>query len=178
MSEAETARRGRPAREALRAESPRISDDRARAEARAAELLDHGVMDQSVGDEFYVPASDIPDGWSYEWKRRSVLGAEDPSYNVAVAQMGWEPVPLSRHPHFMPEGWPGKTIEKKGMILMERPAQITERIKARDHKAALQPVRDMEAKLAGTPQGTFERDADPRTKPKVTRNIEHIPVPD
>ena len=59
-------------------------------------------FDSQMYDEFYIDPSDIPDGWSYEWKRRTVLGAEDPAYQVALARSGCEPVPTSRHPSYMP----------------------------------------------------------------------------
>lgn len=106
----------------------REEDPRARAARRAAELRDHrnGDMDEGI-DEFYIDPADIPEGWSYEWKRRTVLGAEDPAYQVALARAGWEPVPTSRHPSYMPMGGDYPFIERKGMILMERPLEITDR---------------------------------------------------
>lgn len=52
----------------------RPEDARARAEARAAEIRgNRGNMDDGI-DEFYVDSKNIPDGWSYEWKRHTLLG--------------------------------------------------------------------------------------------------------
>src|ERR1700744_5880580 len=68
-------------------------DPRERAARRAEEILAHrGNMDEG-DDEFFIDQRAIPDGWSYEWKRHTILGAEDPSYQVHLARGGWEPVP-------------------------------------------------------------------------------------
>lgn len=128
-------------------------DSRARAKARAAQLLSHlGTLDKGV-DEFYIKQEWIPDGWSYEWKRKSVLNQEEPSYQVSLAEGGWEAVPVERHPHMMPVGWRGAVIERKGMVLMERPAEITEAVKAIDLKRARDQVRQKEEQLNGAPAG-------------------------
>lgn len=157
----------------------RPEDSRARAEARAAELLDHGVMDAQTNDDFAVDPRLVPDGWSYEWKRRTVLNQEDPAYQVSLAQGGWEAVPADRHPELMPEGWTGKVIDRKGMVLMERPAKITEMVRKRDHRNALEPVIAMEEKLAGVQPGQFERKgAKGESMVKVGRSYEPMQVPD
>jgi hypothetical protein len=51
---------------------------------------------------------------------------EDPAYAVSLARKGSEPVPADRHPSFMPDGARFATIERKGMVLMERPLELTE----------------------------------------------------
>jgi hypothetical protein len=153
-------------------------DSRARAAARAAQLLDHGVLEVDATDKFRVDLNIIPDGWTYEWKRHTTLNAEDPGYQVNLAATGWEPVMASRHPEMMPEGYKGP-IMRDGQMLMERPAAITEMVKARDHKNALEPVRQMEAKLSGVKPGEFERvDQHGRSAVKVNRTYEHVPIPD
>ena len=110
-----------PAAPVAREESPRE-----RAARRAAELRGHiGNMDEGT-DDFFVPPEYIPDGWSYEWKRKTNVGMEDPAYQVSLARMGWEPVPAARHPSMMPESNKYLIIERKGLVLMERPLEITE----------------------------------------------------
>jgi hypothetical protein len=166
---------------APRGRAPMRDDDpRARAKKRAAELLGGGVMDADTTDEFYIDTSLIPDGWTYEWKRHSTLNAIDPAYQVQLAQMGWEPVPASRHPDLMPLGWKGTTIERKGMMLMERPEEITQKIRDRDRRAAIEPVKSMEEKLSGVPQGHFGRQkSNGESLVKVGKSFEPgIPVPD
>jgi hypothetical protein len=114
---------------------PDPDDPRERAARRVAELLGHSGefdLDDDGVNEFYIDPKIIPDGWTYEYRRLTVLGQPDPSYQVSLAMKGWESVPVSRHPELMPFGYEGATIERRGMILMERPEQITERAKARD----------------------------------------------
>ena len=79
-------------------------------------------MAARLADKFWAPPP--PDGWDYQWKRRSVYNQEDPAYQVELARQGWEAVPLSRHSEMMPRGWSGQTIEVEGMTLMERPADL------------------------------------------------------
>jgi len=157
----------------------REEDPRARAARRAAELRDHhnGDMDDGV-DEFYVDPADIPEGWSYEWKRRTVLGAEDPAYQVALARAGWEPVPTSRHPSYMPMGGDYPFIERKGMILMERPLEITEDARNAELRKARMQVRQKEAQLNSSESGHFERTNKDQSLVKVKKSYESIPVPD
>lgn len=150
-------------------------DPRARAARRAAEIRDHlGSMDEGT-DEFALP--DAPAGWSYEWKRKSVLGQEDPAHYVALLRMGWEPVPVSRHPEMMPGGGTYTSIERKGMVLMERPTELVEEARKIDYRRAVGQVRSKEAQLAGTPEGTLSRDADPRVSPKIKKGYEAMPIP-
>lgn len=157
----------------------REEDPRARAARRAAELRDHhnGDMEDGV-DEFYIDPSDIPEGWSYEWKRRTVLGAEDPAYQVALARAGWEPVPTSRHPSYMPMGGDYPFIERKGMILMERPLEITEDARGAELRKARMQVRQKEAQLNSAEGGQFERTNKDQSLVKVKKSYEAIPIPD
>ena len=171
-------RRGRPpniarplspatesASEPASAEAPTFTpeDPRTRAARRAMELREHlGAIDQGE-DEYYIDPRIIPDGWSYEWKRKTVLMSErddgaNSSYMTIVQQRGWEPVPTFRHPYLMPKGYPGNAaIEKKGQILMERPLEITNEVKAQELRKARGQVNQKEAQLNNAPQGQFER---------------------
>jgi hypothetical protein len=158
----------------------REDDPRARAAARIAQLREHAHNLDEGTDEFYVPPSLVPDGWSYEWKRHKIWNQEDPSYTVQLAQEGWEEVPLHRnsaHEAMMPRNWPGKTIERKGMILMERPTEISNEIRRMELRRARQQVQIKEAQLAGTPEGTMSRDADPRVRPNIKKTFD-MPIPE
>jgi len=157
----------------------RDKDPRSRAAARAAELRQHlGDLDEGT-DEFYVPASLVPDGWAYEWKRHKVWNEEDPAYITHLAREGWEAVPLDRdkdHMAMMPKGWSSNIIERKGMVLMERPTEISEEIRSIELRRAREQVRVKEAQLAGTPEGTLSRN-DPRVAPKIKKSFD-MPIPE
>jgi len=167
-----------PIRPPMRPEM-REDDPRARAAARAAEIRQHGGGLDEGTDEFYIPANIVPDGWTYEWKRHKIWNQEDPSYNVQLRREGWDPVPLHRdmdHEAMMPSGWEGQTIERKGMILMERPKEISDEMRRIEQKRARDQVRTKEAQLAGTPEGTLTRD-DPRVRPNIKKSFD-MPIPE
>ena len=150
-----------------------VTDDpRARAAKRAAELRGHlGSLDEGT-DDFYIPPHYIPDGWSYEWKRKLTMGQEDPAYQVSIARKGWEPVPASRHPSMMPDGNKYQIIERKGMILMERPREISDEVRRIEQRRAREQVRIKEAQLSGTPEGTLDRVA-----PSIKKTFD-MPIPE
>jgi len=154
----------------------KIESDRDRAARRAAELRGHiGSLD--VGqDDFFVPPEYVPDGWSYEWKRKTNVGMEDPAYQVQLARMGWEPVPASRHPSMMPDDNKYKIIERKGLVLMERPKEITDEARDIEYRKARNQIRQKEAQLASAPDGTLTRDH-AQARPKISKSYEAIPVP-
>jgi hypothetical protein len=164
-----------PATASARAEE----DPRTRAARRAAELRDHAGGYQDDGeDKFYIDTRIIPDGWSYEWKRHTLLGKEDPSYQVSLAHKGWEAVPRSRHPEMMPDNYRGETIEREGQMLMERPMEITMEAKARELAKARGQVRDKEVQLGGAAPGQFERNNKDASLVKIKKSYEAIPIPD
>jgi hypothetical protein len=157
-------------------DSMREEDPRARAERRAAEVRRHNEgATEGTADRFHINPSSIPDGWSYEWKRKTIWGKEDPAHDVEMSRLGWEAVPASRHPELMPKGnW--QTIERDGMILMERPKVLTEEAHKRNLQAARQQVRAKEAQLSQTPEGTLPRDEDPRTKPMIKKSFSAMEI--
>jgi hypothetical protein len=159
-------------RRAMRPEM-RAESSRERAARKAAEIRENiGDLDEGV-DEFYVDPKIVPDGWTYEWKRKSAMGLENPSYMTALARTGWDPVPTVRHPFFMPTEGAHPIIERKGMILMERPKEITDEVKGIEVKKARGQVRQKEQQIKGAPEGTLER-----TLHKVKKSYEPLPVPD
>lgn len=152
----------------------REDDPRAAAARRAAEIRGHlGGMDEGT-DEFNAPTP--PPGWEYEWKRKTVLGQEDPAYQVHLARMGWEPVPTSSHPEEMPGRGNHPNIERKGMALMMRPSVISDEIRQIERQAARDQIRAKEAQLNAAPDGQFERN-DPRVKPNIKKGYSPIEVP-
>ena len=156
-----------PARPELREESPLE-----RAKRRAAEIKGHLTTANDTADEFAIPANLIPEGWTYEWKRKSVFGQEDSSYMMSQEARGWEPVPASRHRNLMPEGH-YNTIERKGMILMERPREITDEAKRMDRVRAMNQVKSREQQLADAQFGNFDR-----SKPTISKGYEPMAMPE
>lgn len=150
-------------------------DPRERAARRAAEVRGHlGGMDDGI-DEFAAP--DAPPGWAYEWKTRLVLGQENAAHMVALTRMGWEPVPVSRHPEMMPGNYTGQTIERKGMILMERPLELVEEAREIERRRAIGQVKAKEQQLSGAPEGGLGHRDHAQIKPKINKGYEPIPVP-
>ena len=155
----------------------RGANPREEAKKRADAIRGHlGDLDEGT-DDFFIPLEVIPEGWTYEWKRHTTAGAEDPTYQVALLRAGWEPVPLSRHPEMMPSNSKDQIIIRKGMILMERPTEIVEERRRIENKRARDQVRAKEAQLSGTPEGTLTRDHK-EVRPKVKKSFEPMPVPE
>jgi hypothetical protein len=158
-----------PMRPAMREEDPRVA-----AARRAAEIRGHiGNMDEGT-DDFRAPPA--PEGWEYEWKRRTVLGQEDPAYQVQLARMGWEPVPTYKHPEMMPHAGNHPHIERKGQVLMMRPAVISDEARNIELRKARAQVKHKEQQLHATPEGTMTRD-DARVRPTISKSYDPIPVP-
>lgn len=171
VAEIVEAKTDRPSlRPALRDEDPRAS-----AAKRAAEIRGHlGSMDDGT-DEFMAPSA--PDGWTYEWKRKTILGQEDPAHQVHLARTGWEPVETARHPEMMPGQGNHPVIERKGMILMQRPTVITEEVRQIELSRARNQVRVKEEQLSGTPEGGLGHREHAQVRPKIGKSYEAMPVP-
>jgi hypothetical protein len=155
----------------------REEDPRTRAARRAAEIRNHHNVDDDGVDEFFIDPAVIPPGWSYEWKRRTVMNEENAAYQVQLQLKGWEPVPSSRHPEYMPDNGRFATIERKGMVLMERPLEITEASRQSEIRKARIQVRSKEEQLNAAPGGTFERSNKDAGMAKVNKSYEPIPIP-
>ena len=144
-----------------------VEDPRTRAAARAAQLREHWQGDSpDTEDKFYIDPAIVPEGWSYEYRRITVLNAPDPAYAVALARAGWEPVLTERHPELMPDGYdPQKQITRDGMGLFERPMEITIAARERELRAARAQVRAKEEQLHGPIPGvTLSHTKDDGTK--------------
>ena len=159
---------------------PHELSSRERAEARAAEILGHldGALDEGE-DELSLDNIVVPEGWTYEWKRQTVYGKSDPAYDTRLAKTGWEEVPAHRHPAMMPKGHRG-AITRDGLVLMERPKVITDRVKKIMYDRARGAVRLKEQQLNEGPEGTFARvdqSGRPMVKVQTTHSPVEIPVP-
>ena len=159
-------------------ESPVARPSMRDAEARAREIRGHGEYMPADTSPFDVDQSVIPDGWTYEWKVRTVMGAENPAHMVELARAGWEAVPLARHPEMMPVGHPGATIERDGCILMERPSMITAEVRAAEQRRARLQRQSKEEQLTQAAPGQFERDNKGSSMVRVNSKFEPTPIPE
>lgn len=154
----------------------RNDDPRQRAALRAAELRDHLGDTEASSSQFDIPAENIPDGWTYNWKRISVFEWEDKNNLINVRRDGWDPVPASRHPEMMPKDDTSGYVIRDGMMLMECPTEIVDERKRFEMKKARDQVRFKEAQLSGTPEGTLTRDH-AQVKPQIKKSFEAMPIP-
>lgn len=159
-------------RRSVRPRSP-MHGPRLRGYREPQHMADHGEPRRkrrrkatAVEDMFYIPVEEIPEGSSYEWKRWTVIGQEDPFYIAQMREQGWEPVLAKRHPTWVPPNYDKPHIIKNGMILMERPIELTEEARAEQKVLARQQVREAEARLGRTPGNTHQRLA-----PKITKEV-------
>jgi len=164
-----------PERPAMRTEKVLSSVERARlrAEQIRNNLGENGLEDGT--DRFYIDPDTIPEGWSYEWKRKLVYGQADPAYEVELSRKGWEAVPASRHPEMMPAG-KYETIERDGLILMERPKELTDEAKNVELRKARAQVRSKEQQLEHAPEGTMTRDH-PNARPSIKKGYAPMQIP-
>ena len=121
-------------------------------------------------DEFYIPVEEIPDGLSYEFKRVRVMGKEDPFYLAQMREQGWEPVPSSRHPTWVPPGYTEPNIIKGDQILMDRPMELTLEAQGEARQQARQQVIEAEQRLGKTPKGELTREHE-GVKPKIVKEL-------
>jgi hypothetical protein len=173
--------RGSPRPADLRNAAPHEETSRERAARRSAEIMGH--LDENLEDgvdELFIDTALVPEGWTYEWKRQTVYGKSDPAYDTKLARTGWEPVPASRHPSMMPKGHHGE-IARDGLVLMERPKEITDRVKQIMYRKAKGAVTLKEQQLNEGPPGTFDRvdqSGRPTARVRTTHGPISIPVPD
>jgi hypothetical protein len=152
--------------ETVRPEPAASEDPRARAAKRAAELRGHlGNIDDGV-DKFYAPTA--PEGWQYEWKRKTVMGWEDPAYMNNLIRTGWEPVPASRHPEMMQKGYTG-AIERDGQVLMERPKEISDEMRRIELMKARQQVNIKAGQMDPKGKGGIISREDAQIAPKISK---------
>ena len=153
--------------------APAANDSAALAAKRADEIL--AGLDESVDTDGYrFAAPPPPEGWDYEWKRKLTMGQPDAVYMAECQRLGWQPVPLARHRHMMPPDWSGgETIERDGMLLMERPLVVSERFKQREIDKAKAQLDMNRSNVAQAAPNSFDRRVN-----HYRTTVETIPVPD
>lgn len=121
-------------------------------------------------DIFYIPLDEIPEGSSYEWKRWTVHGQEDPFYIASMREQGWEPVDPKRHPNWVPPGYNQPYIIKGGQILMERPIELTQEARAEQRALSKRQMHEAEQRLGMAPRDTGPRDH-PGVRPTIVKEV-------
>ena len=104
---------------------------------RLGEPINLGRLTSQDDDRFALDRMGIvaPAGWTYEWRTKTVKGALSETL-VEDAQKGWTPVPADRHDgKCMPKGFNG-AIERGGLMLCERPEQLTRIAREHDRRNA------------------------------------------
>jgi len=127
---------------------------------------------------FHVPDNLKDKDWDYQWVRSSCYGKEDPANLFTHQENGWRPVPADR------EGFAGRfgestntnAIEREGLILMERPMELSNQARHEDYAAAVtqrkQQVDDFA--MNDLPSGFDKGYA--QAEKRVKRTIEPGPV--
>lgn len=160
---------------------PGYVDHMERARQRISELraqygdLDEGDEGDLYLDRFYAEA---PPGWTYEWKTHTVFNKSFPHYTNQLLRSGWAPVPASRHRELLFPEYTDESIILDGLMLMERPRELTERRRMRERIKATEQVRNSELKLSDAPPGTAPRDQHRKTQPRVGSTVGPIGIPD
>ena len=118
------------------------------------------VQGGTLVDKFALPSDMLADlkerGMSVEWKRETTIGQQDPSYDIFMREQGWEPIMGERYPEFVMEGQKGP-IRRDGMILMERPIELTKEAQMEERNAAREAVSIKEQQLGVAGKGEFQR---------------------
>lgn len=166
-----------PMREPMRGDLP---TDRAVAYSRDGKPI---WRHRSSGENrLHVDPKLIPEGWSWEWKRYTTYNAPDPGYQAALARDGWEPVKAENFPGvFLPVEQTGPIIID-GLILMERPASLTEEARLEEKRKADAAIGSQfgitlpngvaPGNLASAPQQTFVRRHQEVNMPRPQLDIE------
>lgn len=159
---------------------PGYVDHMERARERISQLrAQYGDMDEEDSDVYLDRFfAESPPGWTYEWKTHTVFGKNFPHYTTQLLRSGWAPVPANRHRELLFPEYVDESIIIDGLILMERPKELTDRRRLRERNKATDQVRNSEAKLVEAPAGTAPRDAHRKTHPRVGSSVGPIGIPD
>jgi hypothetical protein len=150
-----------PDRESVRFSDHEVEHDKQRSRTRSRNAM-------KSSNPFELPLDEIPEGSSYEWKRFSTVGEEDHFYIAEMRRQGWEPVDPRRHPNWVPKGYDKPNIVRGGLILMERPIELTKEARKEVRDETVQKMIEAEQRLGKTPDATLTR-SHPDIKPRVVK---------
>lgn len=127
-----------------------IRDGAAVVRGRGGEMLTRKRT--TLSDEFHIPPEIVPENWTYQWNLLEVYGQPQVHNRIAMQEGGWRPVPCGRHPgRFMPNGTPPESaIIRGGLILEERPEELTQEARNEELSKATGLMRDSQQGLGLT----------------------------
>lgn len=129
---------------------------------------------QTSDNPFHIAAIEIPDGSTWEWKRVSTFGQVDVENQITAKEAGWLPVtwemrdPMTRPPGLTEIGMKEPVI-RKGLMLMERPVELTQEAIGEERQRANQQVTDKFRELGQAPADTMTRQH-PNLKNRIQRD--------
>lgn len=92
-------------------------------------------------NRFNLDENLIPPNMTYEWKRKTIMGMEDVESQINYEANGWTPVPPDRHPELMGlRKTNANEIVRGGLVLMQRPVEITSQVQELEEFAARNQV--------------------------------------
>lgn len=157
-------------------------DQEAKVNPRAAATAKYEFNDDDDDDRLKIANELIPDGMSYQWVCDSILGQPQPQRRARFERKGWSPVPAERHDGmFTPKGYKGE-INVDGLVLMERPLELTIRAQQKDKMRAREQVHVREAQLRGGDLGGrvgFDTQHESALRSnRINKSFERVPVPE
>jgi hypothetical protein len=112
-----------------------------RGAQRSAQRPSQKLTIRTGSNRFDFDRDLIPAGMTYEWKRASIFGQEDTENLISLEMNGWTPVPADRHKELMGKrATQGGEIKRGGLVLMERPAEVSIEAREMDTFAARHQV--------------------------------------
>lgn len=115
---------------------------------RSQQRVPQRLILRTGSNRFDLDQTLVPQGMTYEWKRKTMFGQEDTENLITLEHNGWEPVPADRHPELMGRrAIAGQEICRGGLMLMERPEEITDEAREIDTFAARHQVASQVQRL-------------------------------
>ncbi len=144
---------------------------------RDGEVLTRRAMSEGAVSQFHVPDSLKESGWDLQWVRTACLGKDDPANVTNHMENGWRAVPGNRpgfKDFFRTDG--AATIDREGLMLMERPMTLTKQAHDEDYRNSMQQrnAQVEEFALSGLPSG-FDRGYG-KAATRVNRSVEGAPI--
>jgi len=128
----------------------------------------------SSSDPYFIPdairAKLAEEGFEYQWNVWSVLEKENRSERARMYNAGWRPVPADRHDGvFLPPGSKGDIVIG-GLILEERPVELSNEARLEDKIAADEQVNGSRRQFGFAPTAPGFEGADKSNSPHVRNN--------
>lgn len=163
---------------------------------RSGEILTRSrISAHGFVNEFDIPDAVRDPSWDLYWARSTCHGKPDQANINALYDNGWRPASPKNYPRILPDQIGKESIERDGLILMERPMALTQQSLAENYQDALD-LRVMQAEAFGSrklprafAQGTRSRDGKfdarktlvreaPQPAPRETRPAYEYASPD